>query len=408
MKSKFTGSLLAISLAVSALGLTGPASAQEPIKIGAIYLMSGAFATYGEFARDGIQHAVDEINAEGGIMGRQVEFLMEDSTGKANVAIQAARKLVYQDGVDVLMGLDSSGVANGVAPVVPELGKTFLITHAATPDVTGKLCNKYVFRNSVNVNQNLKSAAILANESGAKNWTTIGPDYAFGHQSWEFFEKYLSELNPDATFSDSPAFPKFMAEDFTPFINKVISEKPDGVMVSLWGGDLVNFVRQANNLGFFDQDFKVLMTLAAATEVLTALGDQMPEGVTVGTRYWFLANDSQVNKDFVKAYHDRYGNYPSYNAQNAYAAVYTYKAAIEKAGSVEADAIAAALEDITVEAPVGTYTIRAGDHQAVLDGNWGVTKASPDYPIRILDPIHVFPGEEITPPVSETGCKMGM
>jgi len=398
-----------IAVVVTTVTMTGfafTASAEKPIKIGAIYILSGAFATYGEFARDGIQLAVDEINASGGVLGRKLEFAMEDSTAKANVAIQAARKLVFQENVDVLMGLDSSGVARGVAPVVPELKRPFLITHAATPDVTGSLCNRYVFRDSVNVNQNLKSAAILANETGAKRWTTIGPDYAFGHQSWEFFEKYLKELNPDAELMTDVAFPKFMAEDYTPFINKVIAAKPDGVLISLWGGDLVNFVRQANNLGFFKQDFKVLMTLGAATEVLYALGDQMPEGLWVGTRYWFLANDSEVNKKFVAAYFDRFGKYPSYNAQNAYAGVYIYKAAIEKAGGTDPDKIADALAGLTVTVPAGTITIRAEDHQATINGNWGVTKADANYPIRILDPIRVFPGNEITPPPAETGCKL--
>ncbi len=377
----------------------------ETIKIGAIYIMSGPFATYGEFARDGIQLAVDEINAAGGVLGRQLEFRIEDSTGKADVAIQAARKLVFQDKVDVLLGIDSSGVARGVAPTIPELKRPLLITHAATPDVTGKLCNKWVFRDSVNINQNLKAAALLAKDTGAKRWTTIGPDYAFGHQSWEFFQKYLKELNPDAEFVD-PAFPKFGAEDHTPFINKVIAAKPDGVIISLWGGQLVNFVRQANNLGFFNQEFKVLMTLGGATEVLSALGDQMPEGLWVGTRYWFLAKDTDINKKFVKAYKDRFDRYPSYNAQNAYTGVYVYKAAIEKAGSTEPEKIAAALGNLTVNAPTGEFTIRAEDHQATVDGYWGMTKADPEYPIRILKPVRVFPGGEITPAPAETGCTL--
>lgn len=405
MKKVHLRVLTAFGVAVTLVLASSYAQAAETIKIGAIYIMSGAFATYGEFARDGIQLAIDEINAGGGVLGRKLEFKIEDSTGKADVGIQAARKLVFQDKVDVLLGIDSSGVANAVAPTIPELKRPLLITHAATPDVTGKLCNKWVFRDSVNINQNVKAAALIAKEVGGKRWTTVGPNYAFGHQSWEFFQKYLKELKPDAEFLE-PAFPKFGAEDFTPFINTVIAAKPDGVMISLWGGDLVNFVRQANNLGFFKQNFKVLMTLGAATEVLSALGDQMPEGLWVGTRYWFGAKDTPVNNKFVKAYKDRFGKYPSYNAQNAYAGVYVYKAAIEKAKSADPAKIAAAMENLTVDAPTGTFTIRAEDHQATVDGYWGVTKANPKYPIRILDPMRVFPGPSITPSPAETGCKL--
>lgn len=406
MTTKAGTPLLAAVLGLG-VAFAAPAQAQEdPIKIGAIYILSGVASTYGEFARDGANLALDEINKAGGVLGRPLQITFEDSQIKADVAIQAMRKLVYQEEVDVLMGLDSSGVATGVVPVVGEVQTPFIITHAATPDVTGKLCNEWTYRISVNINQNVKGAAIMAAETGAQEWTTVGPDYAFGHQSWEFFGKYLKELDPGVELSDSPSFPKFKAEDYTPFINKVIQEKPDGVLISLWGGDLINFVRQANNLGFFKQDFKVMMTLGAATEVLTALGDQMPEGVWVGTRYWFDANDSPTNKKFVAAYHERYGAYPSYNSQGAYAAIYTYKAAIEKAGSVDADKVIAALEGLTVDSPSGTFTIRPEDHQAVVNGNWGVTKADPNYPIRILSPLRVFPGSEITPAPEDTGCKM--
>lgn len=399
--------MLAAVVLGAGLGAPPATAADEPIRIGAIYIMSGVAATYGEFARNGADLAVEEINADGGILGRPVEISYEDSQIEADAAIQAMRKLVYQDGVDVLMGLDSSGVATGVVPVVPEVGTPFLITHAATPDVTGKLCNAWTYRVSVNINQNVKGAAIIADESGAERWTTVGQDYAFGHQSWEFFQKYLGELNPDATFMDETAFPKFGNEDFTPFINSVIDADPDGVFISLWGGDLVNFTRQANNLGFFDEDFEVIMSLGAATEVLYALGDQMPTGITIGTRYWYNAPDNPTNDAFVQAYQDEYDRVPSYNAMNAYAAVYAYKAAIEKAGSADKAAIRDALSGLTFDAPIGTVHLRSGDHQAVVGPVYGVTAAESGAPIRRLDPMRLFDGESVTPPVSETGCDLG-
>lgn len=378
----------------------------EPIKIGAIYVFSGVAATYGEFAQNGANLAVEEINAKGGVMGRPLEIVYEDSQIKAQTAIQAMRKLVYQENVDVLMGLDSSGVATGVVPIVPEVSTPFIITHAATPDVTGKLCNEWTYRVSVNINQNVKGAAIMASETDAKSWTTIAPDYAFGRQSWDFFQKYLGELNADANFSESPSFPAFGTEDFTPFINTVIDAKPDGVFISLWGGDLVNFIRQGKDLGFFDQDFEVIMSLGAATEVLSALGDQMPEGVTVGTRYWYAGQDNPMNEAFVKAFRDRYGQPPSYNAQNAYAGVYAYKKAIETAGKVDKAAIRDALAGMTFDAPIGKVTFRKGDHQAVVGPAYGVTKDDPDSEIAMLEPLRLFDGEKVTPPVSETGCKL--
>lgn len=398
-----------LSAAVLGLGLTisGQAMAQEdPIKIGAIYILSGVGSTYGEFAQDGANLAIDQINDDGGVLGRPLEITFEDSQLEAQTAIQAMRKLVYQEQVDVLMGLDSSGVATGVVPVVPDVSTPFIITHAATPDVTGKLCNNWTYRVSVNINQNVKGAALMAGETDADSWTTIGPDYAFGRQSWEYFKRYLGELNPKANFSNKPSFPAFGTEDFTPFINTVMSADPDGVFISLWGGDLVNFTRQAQDLGFFEKDFQVLMSLGAATEVLHALGNQMPTGITVGTRYWYAGPDNTVNDKFVDAYLKRYNKVPSYNAQNAYAAVYAYKAAIEKAGAVDRAAIREALSGLTFQAPIGEVHFRAGDHQAVVGPAYGVTGKDPKREIRGLDPLRLFDGEKVTPTVTETRCEI--
>ncbi|SHG22433.1 amino acid/amide ABC transporter substrate-binding protein, HAAT family [Desulfacinum infernum DSM 9756] len=394
-----------------AMGLTAvPAAgrAADPVKIGFVYIMSGPFATYGQFAKQGAEMAVEEINAAGGILGRPVEAFFEDSTGKPDVAVRAIRKLVYQNGVDCLIGLDSSGVAKTVVPLMPEMKTPLIITHAATPDVTGSVCNKYTFRVSVNLAQNVKAAALLAAETKAKVWTTVGPDYAFGHQSWEYFQKYLKALRADVTFlpDDQAAFAPIKTTDFSSYITKIMQAKPEGVLISLWGGNLIDFVRQASEMGFFNGDWEVLMTLGAATEVLYALGDKMPEGLWVGTRYWFLGNDSPKNVAFRDSYVKRYGQFPSYNAHGAYAALITYKAAAEKAKSVEKDAVIAALEGLTVELPVGTVTIRPEDHQALTDATWGKTASDPNFPIRILKPVKIFPAKDVTPPPEETGCTM--
>lgn len=396
----------AATAATLAMG-TANAVAEEPVRLGGIYILSGSAATYGEFAQRGINLAVEEINDSGGILGRQVEVLYEDSQAKAATAIQAARKLVYQDNVDGLLGLDSSGVAQGTVPTIPALQTPFIITHAATPDVTGKLCNEFTYRISVNVAQNQKAAAIIAAEMDANRWTTIGPDYAFGHQTWEYFGNYLKELKPEVELMEETAFPRFGAEDFTPFINGVMDADPEGIIISTWGGDLVNFIRQANNLGFFDQGYEVMFTVGAATEVLDALGDQMPEGVWLATRYWYNAYDNEINTNFVKAYMDKYGSAPSYNAEGGYAAIYAYKHAMEKAGTAEGPAVANALSGMTMEAPNGTVTFRAGDHQAMVSPNWGISgPMHPEHGIRTLTDIRVFEGEKVARPVEETGCTL--
>jgi branched-chain amino acid transport system substrate-binding protein len=407
MKKRIFSLLLALFFIFGMFG-TGAFASKKPVKIGFIYILSGPFATYGQFAKKGALMAIDEINKSGGILGHPVEAYFEDSTAKPAVALRAIRKLVLQKKVDALIGLDSSGVAKSVVGTIEQLKTPLIITHAATPDVTGKQCNQYTFRISVNLSQNVKAAAILASKMNAKKWTTIGPAYAFGFQSWEYFQKYLKQLKSDAEFfpKEKVAFPPFKTTDFSPYITKVMNSNPDGVLISLWGGNLVNFIRQAKDMGFFNGKYQVLITLGAAIEVLSALGDKMPEGLWVGTRYWFLANDSDLNKKFVKDYYKKYKNYPSYNAHGAYSAVYAYKKAAEKAKSVSKSKIVKALEGLSIELPVGKVYIRAQDHQAVTDATWGKTKFTKKYPFAILDPIKVFPGKEVTRPVNLTGCNL--
>src|SRR5699024_1435204 len=379
-----------IAMLCVAVFMSAPAFAQdkEPIKIGAIYIMSGSASAYGKFADQGLQLAIDKINSEGGILDRQVEYQIEDGQGEASVAIQNARKLVYQEGVDALVGLDSSGVALSLVPIVPDLGVPLIITHAATPDATGAKCNSMTFRVRDNVAQHMNAAARVASQSDAKKWTTIGPDYAFGHQTWEYFSQYLSDLAADVEIMEFTSFPDFGAEAYTSYINAVMDADPDGVMISLWGGDLVNFIRQATDLGFFEQDYELLFAVGGATEVLTALGDQMPEGVWLGTRYWFDAYDNPVNKVFVSSYMDEYGRPSSYHAEGAYAAMLVYKEAVEKAGTSDAEAVAEALSGLTFNAPNGEVTIRSGDHQALVSPNWGKSSAmDDDLGIRTLDPL---------------------
>lgn len=399
-------------LALAAAGLVGgaagvqAAASGDPIRIGGLFILSGSAATYGKFAEQGMRLAIDEINGQGGVLGRPLALLMEDDQGKAAVGIQAARKLVYQDRVSALVGVDSSGVAMGLVPTMPELRTALILTHAATPHATGKLCNPYTFRISVNEAQNMRAAAEIAANLDAKRWTTIGPDYAFGHEVWEYFGKYLKEAKPDVELMTQTAFPRFGAEDFTPFINAIMQAKPDGVMISVWGGDLVNFIRQANNLGFFKQGFEVMFAVGAATEALAALGPQMPENVWLGTRYWYGGHDNPRNAKFVADYKAKYGVPPSYNAEGAYAAVYAVKTAIEKAGKVDNEAIAKALVGLPVETPTGTVTFRQGDNQALIGPTWGRSGPMNEADkIRSLVDAKTFDGKDVSQPLEETGCK---
>ena len=373
----------------------------RPIRVGAMYLLTGGFATYGEFARDGINLALAEINQAGGINGKSLEVIFEDESEP----VQKARRLVLQEKVDFLLGIDSSGNGEALVPTIPELERILMITHAASPKLTGELCNRFVFRCSINSPQNSAAGAEIAATEGYQKWTTIGPDYAFGRQSWEFFQKALQERKEGLKFLSQTAFPKLGTQDYNSFITTLQNSGAEAIWCSLWGNDLINFVRQANSFGLFKQ-FPVFMELGAAMEVLTALGEQMPIGQWVGTRYWWQTPDTEVNRNFVAKYRQKYQTYPSYNAQNAYVGLKLLALAANLAGTTETQVVIQALEGLDYEAPMGKLVLRRSDHQAIANVTWGKTAASPDYNFRILEPIVVIEGNSITRAPAETGCEL--
>ncbi len=374
---------------------------QASVRVGAMYLLTGGFATYGEFARDGINLAVAEINQADGINGKPLEVIFEDESDP----VQKARRLVLQEKVDFLLGIDSSGNGEALIPAIPELERILMLTHAASPKLTGELCNPFVFRCSINSPQNSAAGAEIAATEGYQKWTTIAPDYAFGRQSWEFFQKALQERKEGVQFLTRTAFAKLGTQDYNSFITTLQNSGTEAIWCSLWGNDLINFVRQAQSFGLFEQ-FPVYMELGAAMEVLTALGEQMPVGQWVGTRYWWQTPDTEVNRNFVAKFRQQYQTYPSYNAQNAYVGLKLLARAANAAGTTETEAVIQALADLEYEAPMGKLILRKSDHRAIANVTWGKTAASPDYDFRILEPIVVVEGESVTRAPQKTGCKL--
>jgi branched-chain amino acid transport system substrate-binding protein len=383
--------------------------AQEVIKIGFAYVFSDRLAHYGYGAKQGAEMAMDEINQAGGINGKKLVGIYADTKLNPTVGVSAVTKLILEDKVDIVMGIVSSGVADAVAPVADKFETPLIITLAMTPDVTGSKCNPYTFRISTNGPQNILGAAQIASELPAKKWTTVGPDYLYGYQSWEYFQKYLRDKRQDVSFAPEKeaAYAPVTTIDFNPYIDKAMATNADGLLITLYGGNLIDFIRQGTAKKLFDGQRAILMNLAYSADVMFGLGLEMPKGLWLGGLYWFQANANPVNEEFVQNYSKRYKIFPDYNAHGGYCGVKAYAAAIQKAGGTNKKQIAKALEGITVDLPIGMINIRAADHQAVTDGCWGQTgEFDSKNRTRLLQPLRLFKGEDITPAVERTGCTM--
>ena len=383
-------------LVIALTFLLSPAvSFSEPIKIGAMFISSGPMGGYGKHGRQAIQLAVDQINADGGVLGRNMEAAVEDTKLKKDVAMALAERFVNQDKVDFLMGPTSSGIAMGLTEFARENKKILVLTQAATDALTGAKFHPYVFSTLSNAMMHSRSGAYLMAAKPYKKYMCVGPDYSYGHASWKMFKSKLQELRPDVEFVGE-LFPKFLAKDYTEEIKKVLETKPDVVWCPLWGGDAINFIKQALPTGLFDK-VKFAFPVAGALEVLVPLGSEMPAGVYVSSRYFFTSPDSSMNQRFVKDYYARFNEYPDYMAGETYAGVYFIKAAIERAGTTEADKIIEAMDKgpLSWETPEGWKTMRSEDHSVVEDCLWGQTSPNEKYGFAIPKSFESIQGEEI-------------
>ncbi|MBW1862237.1 MAG: ABC transporter substrate-binding protein [Deltaproteobacteria bacterium] len=386
---------IAVLFASLAFTLNTAMAKAKPIKLGALFVMSGKLGGYGKSGWQAIQLAVDEINAQGGILGRKLEAKVEDTKVKPEIGVQIAKKYILKDKMDFLIGPTASSVGLATSDVARQYKKLLVVTQSATDVLTGPQFNRYQFSVLSNALMHARSGAYLMAGKPYKRWMCIGPDYSYGHSSWNMFKAKLKELRPDVEIVGE-VFPKLMTADFTPYINKIIEAKPDAVWSPLWGGDAVTLIKQAMPFKLFDQ-VKFAFPVGASQEVLVPIGKDMPEGIYMSARYFFTTPDSEMNKRFVKAYYERFKEYPSYMAEESYAGVYFLKAAIERAGTTDTEKIIEAVErePLAWETPEGWKIMRKGDHLVVEDVVWGETVYSEKYGFAILKNMQSIQAEQI-------------
>src|SRR5215813_4279939 len=288
--------------AVLAAPFIGRAHAQGPIKIGAQGVSSGSHADYGRQIQMGARHAAEEINSKGGIMGRQVEIIYRDDELNNEVALKNARYFKSQ-GVNFMVGTDSSGVCLALGPVLPELDLIQIFTHAATEKLTEELVFKngikHIFRGSVPVYQDaILPALVFKDNMDIKRIANLGADYEYGRTSWAMFTTTLKKFRPDIEIVGE-AWAPFFTADFTPHLSALAARKPDLIFATPWAGEAVLMLRQATTLGVFKD--KLWAT----------------------ARYIWNWPDSTENKAFVSSFSERWGRLPNYSAECTYSAILT-------------------------------------------------------------------------------------
>ncbi len=363
-------------LKISALALVGwmlaavPVRAQQDeIKIGEINSYS-ALPSFTEPYRKGWQLALDEINANGGVLGKKLVIVSKDDGGKPADAVTAANELVSNEGVSLIAGTFFSNIGLAVSDFAKQKKVMFVAAEPLTDAVTWSQGNHYTFRLRPS---NYMQAAMLAEEaakSPAKRWATIAPNYEYGQSAVAVFKKLLSAKRPDIQWV-AEQWPPQGKIDAGPVVEAIAAANPDAILNVTFGPDLVKLVREGNTRGLF-KDRTVVGFLTGEPEYLDPLKDETPEGWIV-TGYPWYSIDTPEHAAFLKAYQAKYNDYPRLGSVVGYSTVKGIAAIIQKAGSTDTEKMIAAAEGVEFATPFGKVIFRAIDHQSTLGAFVGKT-----------------------------------
>ncbi|MDB3954739.1 ABC transporter substrate-binding protein [Alphaproteobacteria bacterium] len=329
------------------------ANAKDTIKIGTLLPYSGVYTVLGEEITNAMILAFEEV--DNSINGKTIELIKGDTEVKPNIALQKARKLVSSDKVDILVGPVSSSVALAIRNLVVQSKTPLIIPNAGANVLTGEKCSKFITRISFsNYQINAPMGTWLA-ESGVKSAFLLAPDYAAGKEMMSAFRTKFEEAGGEILGEEYTPFRK--TKDFGPYLARVKNSGADAVYVFYAGGEAINFIKQAHSFGLGDV---MKLTGAGWTTSPLFLPAQKNAAIGfIGSLNYVPSIDTEENKNFIKAYIDRFDRSPSEFAVQGYDSARVIIKAIESlSGNIaDKDKLAEAINAISITGPRGPLTI---------------------------------------------------
>jgi branched-chain amino acid transport system substrate-binding protein len=359
------------SVVTAVLAATGlSAHAQATIKIGEVnsYKAQPAFL---EPYKKGMELAVEEINAAGGVNGKKFELITRDDNASPGDAVRAAEELVSREKIDVLAGAFLSNTGLALTDFAKQKKFFYLAGEPLTDKIIWGSGNKYTYRLRPGT---YMQAAMLVPEAAKlkkKRWAIVYPNYEYGQSAVAAFKELLKAAQPDVEFiaEQSPPLGKL---DAGSVVQALADAKPDAIFNVLFGADLAKFVREGNTRGLF-QGREVVSVLTGEPEYLDPLKDESPNGWIV-TGYPWYGVQTPEHKAFFVAYYAKYKDYPRLGSVVGYTMIKSIAAGVKKAKSTETEKLVAAFAGLQVDSPFGKFTYRAEDHQSTMGAFVGKTK----------------------------------
>ncbi len=344
------------------LMMVSSAAFAQPIKIGELNSYK-VFPAFLEPYRKGMELALEEINASGGVLGRKLELVIRDDGGTPGDAVRAAEELISRERVNVLMGTFASHVGLAVANLANQRRILFLASEPLTDKIVWENGNRYTFRLRPSTYMQVAMLVPEAAKLRKKRWAIVYPNYEYGQSATASFKKLLAEAQPGVEFvtEQAPALGKI---DAGAVVQALADAKPDAIFSSLFAADLQKFVREGNTRGLF-RGRTVFNLLAGEPEYLDPLKDETPEGWWV-TGYPWSEIATPEHRKFLDAYRKRWQDYPRQGSVVGYTAVHAVAEAIRKAKAADTEKLVEALKGLQMSSPFGPITWRALDHQSTM------------------------------------------
>ncbi|APE10315.1 urea ABC transporter substrate-binding protein [Rhodococcus pyridinivorans] len=361
--------LVAVGLVLSACGsragdegstaASGAAScvdtSGDTVKVGSLNSLSGTMAISEVTVRDSIALAVEEINADGGVLGKQIEIVSEDGASEPTVFAEKAEKLIGSDCVAAVFGGWTSSSRKAMLPVFED--RNALLYYPVQYE--GLESSSNIFYTGATTNQQIVPALDYLKEQGVKSLYLVGSDYVFPQTANRIIKAYAEANDIEIKGED---YTPLGSTDFSTIVNKVRTADADAVFNTLNGDSNVAFFREYTNAGLNAKDMPVV-SVSIAEEEVGGIGAQNIEDQLTAWNYYQTV-DSPENTSFVEAYKAKYGaNKPTSDPMEAaYTSVYLWKNTVEKAESFEVDDVVEAADGVTFDAPEGTVTIDGDNH----------------------------------------------